>query len=78
MRQTILRGVEDDIAVDLGGDAMIVAAVSKVATGGDYLVREATLTGEEVVKILAKAQRPIVLDEEIVADHHYVLRAYDD
>ena len=79
MRETILKGVEDNIRINLGSDVMIVAAVQEVVTARDYLVYEARLTGNEVLQLMNDARRPDIFDDgEIVGDHHYILTAYND
>ena len=79
MRSTTIKSIEGNWRMDLGSDVMIVAAVQKVGTAKDYLVYEANLTGEEVLKLMAEARRPDIFDDgEIVDTHHYILTAFDD
>lgn len=78
MRWTIIESIEEKWRMNLGSDAMLVAAVGKIGTAIDYLVYEARLTGKEVLQLLNKAHKPHLLDDELVMEHHYVLRAYDD
>lgn len=78
MRMTIIEGVEENFRMNLGSDVMIVATVLEMGKAIDYLVYEARLTGEQVLELLSKARQPHLLDDVIIKDHHYVLRAYDD
>lgn len=79
MRYTVIESVEGNWRMDLGSDVMIVGAVQDYGTAKDFLVYEAKLTGEEVLRlIMSKSRTPHMLDDDIVKDHHYVLTAYDD
>lgn len=78
MRSTIIESVEENWRMDLGSDAVLVATVLEMGNAIDYLVYEARLTGKEVLQLLSKTRYPHALDDTLVMEHHYVVRAYDD
>lgn len=77
MRETILEGVEDKVRWNLGGNATLVATVHELGKAKDYLIYEATLTGEQLLPLMEKLGYDFSGDE-IVKEHHYILTAFDD
>lgn len=79
MRMTLLKGVEDDIDIDLGSDVRLIGAIIKIGKALEELVYEVNLTGAEVLKLLNAEHYRYINDvcDDIIEDHHYILTAFD-
>jgi len=77
MRETTVRGIDDDVRLDLGSDVGIVAAVIEVADAADGLIYKATLTGGELIALIKKEWRAWQPPCEIKENNRYEITAYD-
>ena len=74
MRQVSLRGLDDNLRADLGGDVGLLVDVMEKGVGVDYLIYKWTADGK-TVKAFLKAHR---VDMDGLADENrYELTAYD-
>ena len=77
MRSTTVKGLDDGVRIELGGNTDIIEAVMDAGKGVDYLIYELTLTGAELLAFLAPFRIDGKLTAEIKADNRYTVRSYD-
>ena len=77
MRSTTVKGINDSVYINLGGNTDIIEAVMNAGKAVDYLIYELTLTGEELLDFLAKFRVDSELTDKIKAKNLYVIKSYD-
>ncbi len=75
MRSVILRGITDQIKVDLGQDISLIADVIELGKCRDYLIYDLELNGHDLIKFLE--EHFLKINEEIILENKYVITAYD-
>lgn len=73
----MVRGLDDDVRIDLGGNVSIICEVMDIGTAEDALTYVAVLTGEELIKFMRKFCLDRSLEENIKPENRYELTAYD-
>ncbi len=76
MRSTTIRGIEDNVKKEIIGNIDLICAIRAIGKI-DGLVAEATLVGEELLKILADCREYNIDKIGIQKDNHYKVTAYD-
>jgi hypothetical protein len=77
MRSTTIKGLDDGIYINLGGNTDIIEAVMNAGKAVDYLIYELTLTGAELLEFLAKFCVDSELTAKINAENRYNIKSYD-
>ena len=77
MRYTIVKGIDDDIRIDLGGNVSIICEVMEIGKAIDYLVFEAEMSGAELLDFLRRFNVKEDLYKDVKPENRYTLTAYD-
>jgi len=77
MRSTIVKGTDDGIRIDLGGNTDIIGEIINIGKAVDYLIFEAEMTGAELWEFSKKFHVENKIPEEIKAENRYILTAFD-
>ena len=77
MRSTIIKGVSDNLYVNLGSNVDIIGAVIEKGKATDYLIYELELDGAELLEFLAKFRAGDDFAADINLENRYVLISYD-
>ena len=77
MRDTVIKGLDDDVRITLGGDVGIVCAVMEIGRCVDSLIYKAELTGGELVALIRKEWKAWQPPVEIKENNRYEITAYD-
>ena len=78
MRATTIKGLDDGIRIELGGDVSIIAAVMDRGKAVDYLIYKLVLTGKELIAFIQEFHLQSKVTEHIVETNTYELTSYDD
>ncbi len=77
MRSTTVKGLDDGVYINLGGNTDIIEAVMNAGNAVDYLIYELHLTGAELLDFLAKFRIDSELTAEIKTKNRYTVTSYD-
>lgn len=77
MRYSTVRGLDDGLNIDLGGDVSIICAIMEIGVAEDALVYKAELTGAELTEFFSKFNLLGDYGDEIKPENRYILTAYD-
>lgn len=77
MRTTTVKGLDDSVYINLGGNTDIIEAVMNEGRAVDYLVYELQLTGDDLLSFLAGYPIDAKLFGAIKAGNRYTVTSYD-
>lgn len=77
MRYTIVKGLNDDIYLDLGTNVSIICKVMDIGKALDALTYEVTVNGNELISFLKLFNLTEALKADIKPENQYVITAYD-
>jgi hypothetical protein len=77
MRSTTVKGIDDSVYINLGGNTDIIEAVMNAGKAVDYLIYELELTGSELLEFLGKFRIDSELTANIKAENRYNITSYD-
>ena len=77
MRSTTLRGLDDELRYDFGGDVGLIYAVMEIGVGAGALICKAKFKGVDLVKFLKKHAPRCEIIEKINPEYDYELTSYD-
>ena len=77
MRSLTIKGIDDNIKLELGSDVGLICEVIERGRGVDYLIYELDINGEELICLINKYIKNSPVIEKIKRDNRYILRAYD-
>lgn len=78
MRETFIKGLNDDFDLSLGSSADLVFAVMQIGKAEDAITFSAEISGAELKKFIEKyAQKYIECIDKIKLDNRYRITAYD-
>ena len=78
MRSTTIKGLDDGIRIELGGDTSVIGAVMERGKAVDYLIYKLTLTGKELLAFIEEFGLQKKITATIVEENNYELTSYDD
>lgn len=76
MRWTAIKGIEDDVNKEIIGNIELICAIMHIGKI-DGIVYDATLSGEELLKILTDCGVDHIENIGIRKENHYQVTAYD-
>ena len=78
MRETFIKGLNDNFDLSLGSNTDLVFAVMQIGKAEDAITFSAEMTGAELKKFIEKyARKYIERIDEIKSDNRYKITAYD-
>ena len=77
MRYTIVKGINDDLRLDLGSDTAIICKVMEIGKTLDALTYQVTLSGNELIEFLKSFNLTKALNADIKPENSYTLTACD-
>ena len=77
MRTTIIKGINDDISIEVHGNIDLICAIMDVGKMIDQITYEATLKGEKLIEILIDCRFKDAPNWGIQKENDYEVTAYD-
>ena len=77
MRSTTVKGLDDGLRIELGGDTGIIEYVMDIGKGIDYLIYQAEMTGAELLEFMRKFRIDEKLYKDVKEENKYTVTSYD-
>ena len=80
MRSTSVKGLDDGLKLELGGDVSLISEIMERGRGAGELIYKLDVDGAELCAIIRKYKLPVIADglcAKVTPGNRYELTAYD-
>ncbi len=77
MRSVVVKGIDDDLIIELGREVEIVFAVIKIGKAIDAITYELVVDGTDLINFMKENNLIDKINNDIKENNRYVITAYD-